>query len=38
MSEKKQSWKPGTMIYPVPAVLVSCGATPEEYNLFTINQ
>ena len=36
MSEKKQSWKPGTMIYPVPAVLVSCGATPEEYNLFTV--
>ena len=32
----KQSWKPGTMIYPVPAVLVSCGATPEEYNLFTV--
>ena len=24
------------MIYPVPAVLVSCGATPEEYNLFTV--
>ena len=23
------------MIYPLPAVLVSCGATPEEYNLFT---
>lgn len=32
----KQSWKPGTMIYPLPAVLVSCGATPEEYNLFTV--
>ena len=37
MSEfKKQSWKPGTLIYPLPAVLVSCGATPEEYNLLTI--
>jgi len=23
------------MIYPLPAVLVSCGATPDEYNLFT---
>ena len=23
------------MIYPLPAVLVSCGATPSEYNLFT---
>ncbi|MBR5205811.1 MAG: flavin reductase family protein [Alistipes sp.] len=33
---KKQSWKPGTLIYPLPAVLVSCGATPEEYNLLTI--
>ena len=29
----KQSWKPGTTIYPLPAVLVSCGNTPEEYNL-----
>jgi len=29
----KESWKPGTLIYPLPAVLVSCGATPEEYNL-----
>ncbi len=33
---KKQSWKPGTLIYPLPAVLVSCGASPEEYNLLTI--
>ncbi len=32
----KQNWKPGTMIYPLPAVLVSCGATPEEYNLLTV--
>ena len=32
----KQSWKPGTMIYPLPAVLVSCGAMAEEYNLFTV--
>lgn len=32
----KQDWKPGTMIYPLPAVLVSCGATPEEYNLITV--
>ncbi len=31
----KQNWRPGTMIYPLPAVLVSCGATPQEYNLFT---
>ena len=32
----KQHWKPGTMIYPLPAVLVSCGASPEEYNLITV--
>lgn len=32
----KQSWKPGTMIYPLPAVLVSCGETEQEYNLFTV--
>ena len=24
------------MLYPLPAVLVSCGATPEEYNLVTV--
>lgn len=29
------SWKPGNMIYPLPAVLVSCGKSEEEYNLFT---
>ena len=33
----KRSFKPGTMIYPLPAVLVSCGATPDEYNLFTVS-
>ena len=33
---KKQSWKPGTLIYPLPAVLVSCGEKPEEYNMLTI--
>ncbi|MBR5334528.1 MAG: flavin reductase family protein, partial [Alistipes sp.] len=32
----KQSWKPGTMIYPLPAVLVSVGENEEEYNLFTV--
>lgn len=31
------SWKPGTMIYPVPAALISCGSTPDEYNLITIS-
>ena len=32
----KQNWKPGTVLYPLPAVLVSCGAVPEEYNLLTV--
>ena len=32
----KTSWKPGTMIYPLPAVLVSCGNQDENYNLFTV--
>lgn len=31
----KQNWKPGTLIYPLPAILVSCGSSPEEYNIFT---
>jgi len=31
------SWKPGTLIYPLPAVLISCGSTPEDYNLLTIS-
>jgi flavin reductase (DIM6/NTAB) family NADH-FMN oxidoreductase RutF len=30
-------WKPGTMIYPLPAVMVSCGISPEEYNIITIS-
>jgi len=33
----KLQWKPGTMIYPLPAVMVSCGASPEEYNIITIS-
>lgn len=32
----KHNWKPGTMIYPLPAVLISCGKTPKEYNIFTV--
>lgn len=32
----KVDWKPGTMIYPLPAVMVSLGALPEEYNIITI--
>ncbi|MDE6569540.1 MAG: flavin reductase family protein [Alistipes sp.] len=32
----KTHWKPGTVLYPLPAVLVSCGETPAEYNLLTV--
>jgi flavin reductase (DIM6/NTAB) family NADH-FMN oxidoreductase RutF len=33
----KVIWKPGTMIYPLPAVMVSCGSVPEEYNILTVS-
>jgi flavin reductase (DIM6/NTAB) family NADH-FMN oxidoreductase RutF len=33
----KTTWKAGTMIYPVPAVMVSCGDKPENYNIITIS-
>ena len=32
----KESWKPGTMIYPLPAVLVGCGDAPDNWNLLTV--
>ncbi|MGD9950217.1 MAG: flavin reductase family protein [Desulfobulbus sp.] len=32
----KVDWKPGTMIYPLPAVMVSLGETAEEQNIITI--
>jgi len=32
----REDFKPGTLVYPLPAVLVSGGATPEEYNLLTV--
>jgi len=32
----KVSWKPGTMVYPAPAVLVSCGSSRAEANMFTV--
>src|SRR5574344_2450624 len=31
----RKDFKPGTMIYPLPAVLVSCGANESESNVFT---
>lgn len=32
----KVVWKPGTMVYPLPAVLVSCGTTDDTRNLITV--
>jgi flavin reductase (DIM6/NTAB) family NADH-FMN oxidoreductase RutF len=31
----KISWKPGTMVYPLPAVMISCG-TMEKSNIITV--
>lgn len=33
---KKQEWKPGNMLYPVPAVMVSCGREGEKPNIVTV--
>ena len=33
----KQDWKPGTMIYPLPAVMITCGSEPSEYNIMTVS-
>lgn len=33
---RKVSWKPGTMVYPAPAVLVSCGSTRQTANMLTV--
>jgi flavin reductase (DIM6/NTAB) family NADH-FMN oxidoreductase RutF len=35
-SAEKVTFKPGTMVNPVPVVMVSCGQTEEEYNIITI--
>jgi flavin reductase (DIM6/NTAB) family NADH-FMN oxidoreductase RutF len=32
----KQTWKPGNMIYPLPAVMVSCGDKEGNTNIITI--
>ena len=34
-TDNKETGRPGNMIYPRPAMIVSCGATPDEYNVFT---
>lgn len=33
----KQNWKPGTLIYPLPAAMISCGSHPDEYNIITVS-
>lgn len=33
---KKILWKPGTMLYPIPAVLVSCGVYGGKQNILTV--
>ena len=32
----KEFWKAGNMVYPLPAVLISCGAKGEKQNIFTV--
>ena len=32
----KISWRPGTQIYPLPAVIVTCGNSPENWNMLTV--
>ena len=32
----KRSWKPGNMLYPVPAVMVSCKRSDERANIITV--
>ena len=34
--DKKQLWKPGNMLYPVPAVMVSCAGRDGKKNIVTI--
>ncbi|MEY8356267.1 flavin reductase family protein [Lachnospiraceae bacterium 54-53] len=35
-SAEKVTWKPGNMLYPVPAVMVSCGREGEKPNIITV--
>ena len=32
----REIWKPGNMLYPLPAVLVSCGQLEGKHNVFTV--
>ncbi len=33
---KKQTWKPGNMVYPLPVVMVSCAEEGKTPNIFTV--
>jgi flavin reductase (DIM6/NTAB) family NADH-FMN oxidoreductase RutF len=33
----RMNWKPGNMIFPIPAVLVSCGTEVEGFNIITVS-
>ncbi|GHT51226.1 flavin reductase [Bacteroidia bacterium] len=33
----KQNWKPGTLIYPLPAIMVSVGSNAAEHNILTVS-
>ena len=33
----KIKWKPGTLVYPLPAIIVSCGNSKPDWNLITIS-
>lgn len=35
-TQNRVSWKPGNMLYPVPAVMVSCGREGERPNIITL--
>jgi flavin reductase (DIM6/NTAB) family NADH-FMN oxidoreductase RutF len=37
MTMGKQNWKPGNMVYPLPAALISCGDIDGKMNLLTIS-
>ena len=32
----KQHWRAGNQLYPLPAVMVSCGDSPDNYNIITV--
>ncbi|MBP5365717.1 MAG: flavin reductase family protein [Bacteroidales bacterium] len=33
----RQNWRPGNQLYPLPAVMVSVGDAPENYNIITVS-